>query len=403
MKRINFFSSILLSVLFAFTACEKPNDNPNSPDDPQSSGESTVIVMDSETVSQSLESISESGTLIFSGLPANETPKTDDIICSAPTDNAPRGFLYRVTKVSASGGKTVIETCEVSLEEAIENADVSETISLDGHIAGVFDEAGNPLEYTTSSDELRAGVTGKVTIKVENSYSGIAIAGSLSISNTLEFDLDIKKWSLQYMKFAYTGEVELKATIGGELKVGGKKPLWNVKIASIKLTPITILVAGVPVVITPEIPIYLKGELEGTLKGEFTLFDSKNSVTVGVKYENKAVEGIFETKSSESKPLAERVKVSLSGELKTTVEPGVSFLLYNSKNASMGATIGVYGKAALELTLLSGNQAQLIETFSANSRYALNPELTINAGVEAGVNAKLKIFNPHCSSNQNKS
>jgi len=353
-----------------------------------------VMIIDATTVSQNLQSISDNGTLIFSSLPDKETPKAGDIICSAPAGNAPRGFLYRVTKIGTQGGNTIIETGDVSLEEAIENADMSETISLDDNIAGIFDEEGNPIEYTTSSDGLRAGVAGKTTITIsrkliesDDKASNVTLAGSLTLSNNLEFEMNVQKWHLQYMKLAYTVGAELKATVSGELKGKISK---SIKIASIKLTPITVLAAGVPVVITPEIPINLRGELSGTIKGECTLFDNKNSITVGVLYQNNVVDGIFKSNPPESQSLADRMKVSVSGELKATVEPGVSFLLYNSSNASIGATVGVYGKATL--TLSDNNEMQIIEDLAYDRRYALNPNLKVSMGVEAGVNATLKIF-----------
>ena len=378
---INFLKGTILFfvIVTVFSTCQKENmfigDNNNY-------NGGIVYVIDAETITANLESISEDGTLIFSSLPSNKTPKANDIICCAPAGKAPRGFLYRVTNITQKDGKIVIQTKEVSLEETIERADVKETINLDDHIVGVFDENGNPLQY-------KSGSKGTTKIGIKLTVQGIGIEGSIEINNKLDFEMNIDGWNLQYMKFAYTGETELKASIIGELQ--GKIPLGFIPIATIKLAPITIMAGVVPVVITPEIPIILSGELNGKLKGKFTLFDNKYSITAGVKYENKEVKGIFETNNPPNNlSLLDRLNVALSGEFKTTVEPGVSFLLYNSSGVSVGATLGIYGKATL--TLGDNNVAQIIENLADHSRYNINPKLTISAGVEVGVQGKLKIF-----------
>jgi len=370
-----------------FFSCSENDMSDKKKPDLQTQTGNAVYVLDSKTVTEKLQSIGEEGTLTFSDLPNDKEPEANDIICSAPTNNAPRGFLYRVKNITKKGGQTIIETQEVSLEEAIQKGNVSETINLDDHIVGVYDENGNPLEYTSSPDGLRAGVASKTNINISYTLNGVKLAGNITIDNKLEFEMNIEDWSLQYMKFAYTNTNELKATVSGELKGNVSR---SFTVATIKLTPITVLLGGVPVVVTPEIPIKLRGELNGTMKGEFTLFDSENSITVGVKYENKEVSGIFEKKSSENKSLASRVNAALSGEFKTTVEPGLSLLLYNSKNVSIGATIGIYGKA--KLTVLDDNMAQIIENLVDNRRYDLNPEFKISIGAELSALATLKLI-----------
>ena len=386
-SRISKFLVIAMVIAVGFTACKKEKDNDNG------NGNYTggaVYVIDNETITTKLQSISEDGTLIFSSLPSKNTPKENDIICCSPAGNAPRGFLYRVKNITTTDGKTVIQTKEVSLEETLEYADVKETINLDDHIIGVFDENGNPLEYKSGTKGTNDN---KISIAIKREFElgegkKITIEGSFTGSNKLEFEMNIDGWNLQYMKFAYTGETELKAEISGEIE--GKMPLWNITIATIKLAPITIMAGVVPIVITPEIPIILTGELKGKVKGSFTLFDNKHSVTAGVKYENKEVKGIFETNSSSNTSLLDRLKVSVSGELKAAVEPGVSFLLYNSSGISVGATLSIYGKAAI--TLLDDKASQILEDLTNDRRYDINPELTIKTGVEANVKGQLKIF-----------
>ena len=402
MKRyLNFFSLCLLIILGAasilFSSCSN-DDEPEQ--NPVTTSDGNVVVMEPSIVSQCLQSISNDGTLTFNGLPGDKTPEAGDIICSGITGNAPYGFLYRVKKVSAKNGNTIIETTEASLEEAIENADFSQSINLDEHIAGVFDADGNPMEYSVEPAAMRSstGTKGEIEQKIKipinpsiktSDNTSISLSGSMTITNALEFEMKIENNQLKHLKLAYTTSTAVTATVAGELK-GSYQFLKDRQIGSFKMTPITVFCGPIPVVVVPEIAILLQGELEGTLKGEYTLFDTESSVTAGMEYDGKKVSPILQENRSEAKPLAERIKVSLSGAVKITVEPAFSFLLYSNKDWSVGVSVGVYGR--LSLNTPDESAALLIENLTNSSRYGINPYLALHLGADIELRGRLKLF-----------
>jgi hypothetical protein len=384
-------SSILIFIIgLGFGSCKKER---NEQDELKPSITAPTIVLDTTTVSTTLDSISDfNGTMYFTGLSSASALETGDIICSAPTDVAPYGFLYKITEIRENGNHTVIETTDASLEDAIENTDFSTSINLDDKIIGIYDDEGNLLESEnalsgqTKSSLKKSSVNISISKTFPEKGSGpgsITVSGNLTISNELQFEIRIKDHNLQYLRLAREIEGELKVTVSGEIK--GNVQLFNKRIANIKLSPVTILVPAGPLAIpftfTPEIPIYLKGDLNGSIEGSFEI--GKNiSAALGILYQNNELDKIFEMKS-DSPSLDNAFKFVLSGDIKITVEPGCSFLLYNNKNVSLGASIGVYGKAALSMQ---------IDDLALNSRYGLNPALKFSIGGESSVKAKLKIF-----------
>jgi uncharacterized protein (TIGR02145 family) len=392
MKRLLKFCIALLTLALVMSGCKEDKEkNGQKPDLVTETG-NIVRVLEPAFVSEKLESIDAEDVLTFSNMRNDEKPQPGDIICSAPTDNAPYGFLYRVKTLTSSSGITTITTEPVAIEEAIEDGEVSTTIDLSSYIQGIYDEDGNPLDYEISAAPMaaknadadhpqKAKVKKSISLKIGKTFrqgsGSISLNGNLELSNEMEFNLGIQQWQLQYLRFAHTIEASTKLTLSGALE--GSMPLVNVPIAYIKLAPITILVAGVPVVIVPEIPIYIKVEANAKIQGEMDFIDNTYSITAGILYQNGQVSKIFEKNTPTEKPLVERVRVALSGEIKATVEPGVSFLLYNSKDASMGASIGLYAKAATAgLTL--------------DHRFNIDPKLKGIVGAEASVKGKLGLF-----------
>jgi hypothetical protein len=77
------------------------------------------------------------GIAYFKGLKEGKIPEAGDIIASNITENAPEGFLYKVVKVSIEDDIAAVRIGYASIEDAVEDAEVSQTIEL------MFDEEGN--------------------------------------------------------------------------------------------------------------------------------------------------------------------------------------------------------------------------------------------------------------------
>jgi hypothetical protein len=373
-----FFGTVLFSLLIV--GCKKDNEG-NSDDDP-ATGSAKVIVMDTKTVDASLDSISQiDGTLYFTDLAEANTFNAGSIICSAPASAAPYGFLYKIKNVRHDGNRTVIATEETSLEEAIEDIDFATSVNLNDKIIGIYDEEGHLLEHQVAQTRGTQSLSIEISTEDDDKEGKgkLSVSGELTLSNDLQFEVDISNHKLQYLRFAYKVASSLTVTASGELTFKGK--FLDKRILFIRLVPLTIMVGAVPVVITPEIPLHLKCDLNGKIKGVVEITNDC-SATVGVLYRNDKLEKVFET-NSHTTPIDSAFKFVLSGEFKLTLEPTCSFLLYNSRDISLGAGLGVYGKATLSSEI---NGLALI------SRYGLNPELKFTVGAEVNVYAKLKFF-----------
>jgi uncharacterized protein (TIGR02145 family) len=393
MKKIYKLLMLLCAIAIAAVGCKDDEGKKAKTPTGKTETGSAVYVLDSEQTAKLQSVDDENGTVVFSGLTDDNRFETGDIICSAPTANAPRGFLYRVKNTTTKDGQTIVETQEASLEEAIQNVEFSETINLDEHIEGIYDEDGNRVEYTVSnaptSQASRAKAVKEINLKIGKTFknadstASISLDGSLRLSNELEFEMNIENWKLKYYKLANTTKVEAKIAVSGEISV---KKEWEKRLYTIKLTPVVVPVLGVPVIFTPEIPIDIKCEANGKISGDFTLMDIKYSVATGTMYNGSKVESIFEKEISKSNSLEDRASLSLSGELTAGIETGVGISLYNYRGVSVEATATCYGKAETTLDI-----AQLVGSLT-EGRYGVNPELKVSLGIEAGVKSKLKIF-----------
>ena len=336
-----------------------------------------LYIMDETTVNETLQSIDDDGKMIFSNMPDDKKPAAGSIIVSSITDKTPYGFFYKVKSVTQNGNLTIVETEEASLEDAIEDADISEIFDLDDDVIGIFDENDNPLLSTRSTQ-------GSNTISISKSFKDgdgtITVSGSLTISNELIFDYLIQKRDVKHLKMAYKVGCDFKASIVGEIK--GNVSLWDIEIARIKFKPKVIMIGYFPLVLNPVIPIILKGDLNGGIKGDIKLFDSKNSLTLGVEYYNSELHTINETSDKTTGPFVGS-NVSVSGKLKVSVEPEISVLLYNSKNVNFGAK--VVANTSLGLS-------QSLNDLMIWDRFKLNPDLSLGLAFDAVIKAQLKIL-----------
>jgi len=277
--------------------------------------EQLYILMDETTVNENLQSIDENGKMIFINMPDDKIPVAGNIIISSITDKTPYGFFYKVTSVAQNGNLTIIETEEASLEDVLEDVDISEVFDLDEDIIGIFDENDNPL-FSTRSTQGSSTIDLSATIK--DGHGELSLSGKLTIKNELIFDYTIQKRDVKYLKMAYKTDCNFEASIVGEIK--GELPLWNFEVARIKFKPKIIMLGYFPLVLTPVIPISLKGDLIGGIKGDAKIIDSKNSLTVGVEYKKSELKSFYET-GPDSPQQTSGSNVAVSGEIKSSIEP----------------------------------------------------------------------------------
>ena len=378
------------------------------------------------------------GTVVYeANTAASELPKVGEIIVSGVTDAAPQGFIYKVESVTMKDGKAEVKTSPAFINDVIK--DYNGVIPVDlsnAEIDSVFDEEGNPVDINTvkvKKSGARAAKVGTFSVELSkdiyfdrhskrNKLTGkkddIKSAGKVELKVSAEMGLNfvcnVSDWQIQ--QFGAEASLEYSAT--AKLKVGGsfsssagyeenrvtnkrdKKKLdeengvqQRYKLGEIKLKPITVLVWGVPIVVTPKTEIHYIGSLNASAKVEMTLLEIKGGGSMSAvwtkdidvrtgkhwkldsKFDNP-FENFGKTLFDPFKKL-ESAKLGLSLEASAAVRTGINLSFFNlNENANVApyAEMGVKFKGELEF---SPKQPTLL------SKDAVSGSFYVAAGAEA--------------------
>jgi surface protein len=273
-----------------------------------------------------------------------------DIIVSGVTDNAPTGFLRKVTSVKTANGKTTVETTNTTLQDALANT------MKDGESAGSdFTFAFGPFE---SADNRKASESGgkphsRLGIPIpihktitDASGASFTIDGTLDIAATAGGNIYFAKkkfWqkprldSLHYyVQLANSLKVSATAEVSG---ITQKE--WEV--GSIpSLAPVTILLPnGLPIVLIPKITVYAGVAAGLTAAFQYNYQDS-STLTGAIEY-NQTDQWTL-PKSNGFRVIKDTSYTSstITGSCKIYVRCDASVSLYDSKVATVGISASPY-------------------------------------------------------------
>lgn len=301
----------------------------------------TTNVLDAAT-GQHLISVSADGTsyTFDQNTAALQKLAPGEIMVSAPTTAAPNGFLRRVTAVNPVGGQVVVQTQTATLEDAIQQGEVSvakrfspadmtglstlpgvtlagaaNTITGEGFFFEIkdvvlYDKDGNPA---TTEDQVKA-------------------KGSLALDPRVDFGMTIRDWTLQELHaiFEETEEVELEFRMEAEVvKLEAK---WEV--AHLHLGTILMFVGPVPIVFVVEMPIYLRGDGKVTA-GIVTKVTQTATLAAGLRYRDRTWTPVASLNNNFT---FEPPRLSLNAEFKGYIDPPLSLLLYDVAGPFAGIT-----------------------------------------------------------------
>ena len=360
------FTLLILIAIIFFSACKKDplkNDVNRNIAGTTETGEA-VMVMDTTMLSSKLVEITPDGTLIINNLAAADMPQKGDIICSAPSKNAPQGFLYRVKEVKTNDNKTTIVTEFATIEEAVEEAEADQI--LDMTITDIEDVEGVEIvELKQSRISIGAGIKLNIDTLINEN---VHIKGTIELKSTLRCVINIKGFKLNRFELSTQPQfkAQLAATYEGKVEKNIKFPITTINCA-----PVTVWVGIVPVVFTPKISIAGVFTSKGEVKIQATLVDWDYSYTVGIRYQNGKLEAISENTSQPAKYL-EDAQLVLTGEMKLQAQLSYRYALYNSGTYA-GLTGDLYAK--LKVTDNVGSYAKL--SFSCGLEFGADAELKI--------------------------
>ncbi|WP_433717941.1 hypothetical protein ACQP2Y_27635 [Actinoplanes sp. CA-051413] len=260
-------------------------------------------------------------------------PRPGEILAAGSTPVTPNGLLVKVVAVD---GRTV-EAGPAKLTEAIAEATIDETFALGtGDISAR--SAGGPVVQP-----IRRTVSCTNAAKAE-------ITGSISITPSFDFDASWSPRGVSAVSFTgtLTEDAQLKASISGSASCSLKETALLAE--PIRFQPITFSAGPVPVVITPELQLYLdaSGSVQAALE---TSAGQTAAVKAGLAYRDGTVSPVadFSTKFTYQPPTVSRNATAQAG-----VAPKFSFLIYGVAGPQLSTRAYVHLDATPQWTLKAG-------------------------------------------------
>lgn len=374
-------------ILTLFVSCSDDINEQTTSSTPFNQPNSEVRVYTEEEAKYVSEEAAENTLVFESNTPDNIIPQPGTIIQMPISENTPYGFLGKVTEVKKDNN-IVVTASEVALDEAYPNLSLDSHLNILDGIEGVFDEEGNPVEYTIEGEnavqmrsmgtQTRAAAEydwekAKINIPIPTDLLGkeFSAQGSIKVSFAgSKFDLDNKD-GLKYLNFEIHPSLALSAEITTEIK-GGKKEF--------KTKPLEIKARAVvgPLIIPITIPIYFKAGIKGEFTSSLQLNYSK-ACKAYVRYkEGKWSHGCEPIKSSDESPWVV-TSFDVNGSLYAGLDVEVIAGLY-TRNVGIGFEL--YPNATLSASA----------SLSSIDPFKVNPDVTFGIGLESRIFCKAMLF-----------
>lgn len=341
-------------------------------------------VTNPETSEINVISIEKDGTMTIEAS-EEKAPKVGDIVCSGPTEQAPYGYMLRVTEVAKipEGRSTrswrenlkilklVLTTTTAAINEVLSNFHYAKHIDFDDiQIDQVIDNEGHSLEMIEETPK-----EWKIPIKLDVG-SNLTIKPEIVIKpKDLFLYLDVKDREFQKIGADFDFDVDVSLQVDAKLDSKYEK---EIMLFYMFLKPIP-LCAEPPIVFTPLFVIYLKLNADGHIKLSCVPIRNTYEIHSGAYYDFQqekmipSVEGEFYT-IEEKKDVEREVN---------TLEGGLTF--NGSLTASLGAslTIGIDGCNYIGRVDYLPNQLYYAKDMCVlELKYDLNREITTNLGVD---------------------
>ena len=202
-----------------------------------------------------------------------------DVLVLAGCPAAPDGLLHKVLAIQIQGATTVMRTEQASLEDAVQSVDLNygQRVEEDDLQEATFLREGAKLVKPRDAAK-KLGFD--LAWQIDCEHDGLKATGRLELSQKFDVNVKISWFKLQSARFVSTTResTELKLTKTG---AWGAEKEWV--IARYPLPKITVWVGPLPVVINPELQIFVgaSGQVEA---GITTGVHQEASVTIGADY-----------------------------------------------------------------------------------------------------------------------
>ena len=263
-------------------------------------------------------------------------PAKGEILAATSTPVTPDGLLVKVESVAGR----LVRATPARLDEAVPSGTIDETFTLSSADRSAAGPLVQPISRSLScSNGAKAEVT-----------------GSVSIAPKFDFDASWTPRGVSAVSFTgtLTEDAQLRASISGSAACSLKKTALLSQ--PVRFRPFVFSVGPVPVVITPQLQLYL--DATGSVQAALTTAAGQTaSVRAGLSYRDGAVSPVSSLTSTFTH---QPPTVSRTATAQTGVAPTFTFLMY--------------GVAGPQLTTRAYVQME-----------AEDPQWTLRAGLTAGV------------------
>jgi hypothetical protein len=251
--------------------------------------DTTEVLTSSST--QYLETISPDGTTFsFSqGTSELEDVEPGDVIVGGASSQAPNGFLRVVQSKTVVGEEVVLQTLPGTLEDALEQGEVETSRTLTpADVQGralAHGVAESPQSHLGSPSAFELTLDDVVLYDLDGDPSTtddqVVASGALTLEPSFDFGLILRHGELEELDFVVhnneTADLDIAAGWGADVVDA------EVQVAHYLFAPITIWIGVVPIVVLPEMNVYVS--LEGTVHGSITASVTQNAqLSSGLKY-----------------------------------------------------------------------------------------------------------------------
>jgi len=257
-----------------------------------------------------------------------------DVIATGISAETPDGFLGEVTSVRYAVGATILNTKPTSLLAVVPEGSIKAAVDSANGLASTS-SAGGGAHARTAGGGLRESLA--KDFACSGGVSG-RLGGSVSLTTSASFQAH---WSLFHGvdKASFTGTANASAELGASVDASASCTLSKTGLLPRPwtLTPIVVQVGPIPVVLVPQVQVYVSasGKVDAGVK---TGVHGSLSATAGLSYESGHVHPIATQNTNFGfEPPTVTGSASLSGR----VTPTLDLLLYGVAGPEVSFSAGL--------------------------------------------------------------
>ena len=323
--------------------------------------------------------------------------KVGDILVDSASTMAPNGYLRKISKIENGSGTTILRTEQAKLWEAIPQASIRYTSGVLNKKMLKSVELSEGVKFSEKPDLNKTNKTEfeVFSFDLNKDIGNVNVSGSSSLDMEFifnfdwSFSLDLDLVEVDLFKTA----ININQSSNNKVQSNNGETLHEkVSIAKMNFTPWTFSLGPVPVVLVPQVELFI--EVDGTISAQLSTWASENySSEIGLKYtSDDGWEGIG-TKNANLDFHPPVLKAGANFE--SHVGPEVKVLLYGVAGPTMNITgcckldaapttngnwnlnfnIGAKAEAGVEVSLLGFDLSYDTELFCIKKNlFSLNDE-----------------------------